>query len=113
MPAQGSDTLDLLHVGGYWTHILLFFGLLNYLPISKHFHVITAIPNVFLANLNKGTIKPVRTEWMIGWNWTNAVWDDSRHSRGSTCWISTPALIAADAATTVLRLQWAVRSRLG
>jgi Fe-S oxidoreductase len=67
MPAQGSPALDLLHIGGYWTHILLFFGLLNYLPISKHFHVITAIPNVFLANLNKGSIKPVRygvDDWM-------------------------------------------------
>jgi Fe-S oxidoreductase len=67
MPSKGSQTLDLLHIGGYWTHILLFFGLLNYLPMSKHFHVITAIPNVFLANLNKGAIKPVRydvDDWM-------------------------------------------------
>ncbi len=56
-----------LHVFGYWAHILVFFGLLNYLPISKHFHVITAIPNVFLSNLNKGRIKPVRwgvNDWM-------------------------------------------------
>ena len=67
MPAAGSSTLNLLHIGGYWGHILVFVGLLNYLPISKHFHVITAIPNVFFANLNKGAIKPVQcgvTDWM-------------------------------------------------
>uniref|UniRef100_A0A7C4EUD7 (Fe-S)-binding protein n=1 Tax=Desulfomonile tiedjei TaxID=2358 RepID=A0A7C4EUD7_9BACT len=58
---------NLLHIGAYWAHILVFFGLLNYLPISKHFHVITAIPNVFFANLHKGQIKPVRwgvADWM-------------------------------------------------
>jgi heterodisulfide reductase subunit C len=62
-PAALSD----IHVGGYWAHILVFFGLLNYLPISKHFHVITAIPNTFFAKLNKGAIKPVRygvEDWM-------------------------------------------------
>ncbi|MBI4962933.1 MAG: (Fe-S)-binding protein [Desulfomonile tiedjei] len=67
MPAAGSTALDFLHIGGYWAHILVFFGLLNYLPISKHFHVITAIPNVFFANLNKGAIKPVQcgvNDWM-------------------------------------------------
>ena len=35
----------------WWTHLLdiLFFG--NYLPYSKHFHIITSIPNVFFMNL--------------------------------------------------------------
>ena len=63
-----SDTgLSSLHIVGYWAHILVFFGLLNYLPISKHFHVITAIPNVFFAKLDKGSIKPVQygvDDWM-------------------------------------------------
>ncbi|MBM4328667.1 MAG: (Fe-S)-binding protein [Deltaproteobacteria bacterium] len=67
MSGMAPSTLNALHVGGYWAHILIFFGLLNYLPISKHFHVITAIPNVFLANLKKGAIKPVQcgvSDWM-------------------------------------------------
>lgn len=66
MPSN-PGALNVLHWGGYWAHILVFFGLLNYLPVSKHFHVITAIPNVFFANLNKGTIKPVQcgvTDWI-------------------------------------------------
>jgi Fe-S oxidoreductase len=35
----------------WWTHLLdlLFFG--NYLPYSKHFHIITSIPNIFFMNL--------------------------------------------------------------
>jgi Fe-S oxidoreductase len=66
---SGADpaVLERLHIGGYWLHILVFFGLLNYLPISKHFHVITALPNVFFAKLHKGAIKPVRygvEDWM-------------------------------------------------
>jgi len=59
--------LNWLHIGGYWSHIVVFLGLLNFLPVSKHFHVITAIPNVFFANLSKGAIKPVEcgvTDWM-------------------------------------------------
>ncbi|MGC8605369.1 MAG: 4Fe-4S dicluster domain-containing protein, partial [Desulfomonilaceae bacterium] len=67
MPENQITALNVLHVGGYWAHILFFFALLNYLPMSKHFHVITAIPNVFFSNLKNGTIKPVRygvSDWM-------------------------------------------------
>lgn len=67
MPSDNPTALNVLHIGGYWAHILFFFGLLNFLPVSKHFHVITAIPNVFFSNLNRGTIKPVRygvADWM-------------------------------------------------
>ena len=37
---------------GFWTHATLPLIFLNLLPHSKHFHVITAIPNVFLRSLN-------------------------------------------------------------
>ena len=33
---------------------------LNLLPLSKHFHIITALPNVFFRKLDKGAIKPIR-----------------------------------------------------
>ena len=68
MSGAVSSTLNGLHVAGYWSHILVFFGLLNYLPVSKHFHVITAIPNVFFANLNRGAIKarPLRSHGLDG-----------------------------------------------
>jgi ferredoxin len=56
-----GGTLETLHLAAFWVHnaALLFF--LCYLPLSKHFHVITALPNVFHANLTPaGKIKPPR-----------------------------------------------------
>ncbi|MCK5311814.1 MAG: (Fe-S)-binding protein, partial [Desulfobacteraceae bacterium] len=35
----------------FWTHITTQLVFLNFLPIGKHFHVITALPNVFLKSL--------------------------------------------------------------
>lgn len=37
----------------WWFHILGILAFLNYLPYSKHFHIILAFPNVFYANLEK------------------------------------------------------------
>lgn len=51
--------LTSIHVFSFWLHniVLLFF--LCLLPIGKHFHVITALPNVFLSNLRRsGWLKP-------------------------------------------------------
>jgi Fe-S oxidoreductase len=45
---------------GFWTHATLPLIFLNLLPHSKHFHVITAIPNVFLRNLKPaGRLEPM------------------------------------------------------
>ncbi len=43
--------LHLWHEVFWWTHILLIFAFANYLPYSKHFHVFTSIPNVYLSRL--------------------------------------------------------------
>ncbi len=62
-----AATLANIHLYSYWAHLLVFYGLLNYLPVSKHFHVITAIPNVYFAKLQKGGLKPVKygvEDWM-------------------------------------------------
>jgi Fe-S oxidoreductase len=49
----------LLHVG-FWTHIGLVLVFLNILPYTKHFHVITAFPNVFFADLDPpGRLRPL------------------------------------------------------
>ncbi len=40
-----------LHEIFWWSHILLIFLFANILPYSKHFHVFTSIPNVFLSRL--------------------------------------------------------------
>jgi Fe-S oxidoreductase len=45
---------------GFWTHVSLVLLFLNLLPHSKHFHVITAIPNVFTRNLRPaGRLEPM------------------------------------------------------
>jgi Fe-S oxidoreductase len=43
---RSSVLLGLEHFG-FWTHSSLVLIFLNILPYSKHFHIITAIPNVF------------------------------------------------------------------
>ncbi len=48
----GGGTLTALQHIGFWTHATLPLIFLNLLPYSKHFHVITAIPNVFAMNPN-------------------------------------------------------------
>ncbi|MBW1706191.1 MAG: (Fe-S)-binding protein [Deltaproteobacteria bacterium] len=48
------------HIWSYWLHLMTFFFFLNFLPLGKHFHIITALPNVFLRKLEKGAIKPAQ-----------------------------------------------------
>lgn len=45
---------------GFWTHSTLVLVFLNILPYSKHFHIITAIPNVFFSDLKpRGRLPPI------------------------------------------------------
>ena len=47
----------------WWTHILLVLGFLNYLPYSKHLHVLTSVPNVYFSSLKpKGALNPINLE---------------------------------------------------
>ena len=46
----GSAALTFLKHAGFWWHSAFVLIFLNLLPYSKHFHVITAIPNVFAAS---------------------------------------------------------------
>ena len=51
--------VTLAHIG-FWTHSTLVLVFLNLLPHSKHFHVITAIPNVFFKDLEpRGRLEPM------------------------------------------------------
>ncbi len=47
----GDGALRVVQHLGFWTHSALVLIFLNLLPYSKHFHIITAIPNVFAMNL--------------------------------------------------------------
>jgi Fe-S oxidoreductase len=50
----------------WWAHGLLVLGFLNYLPYSKHFHVVTSLPNVFLSNTSGpgqvGVMRPMNLD---------------------------------------------------
>ena len=52
--------LQQLHLGAYLIHELTFFTFLCFLPMGKHFHVITSFFNVYFAKLQRGSIKPVK-----------------------------------------------------
>jgi len=58
-----STPESFIHIiwhAGFWTHVGLVFVFLNILPYSKHFHVITAIPNVYLRDLEPmGKLTPI------------------------------------------------------
>ncbi len=55
-----SKTLSTLAHVGFWTHSCLVLLFLNLLPYSKHFHVITGIPNVYLQDLHSpGRLPPI------------------------------------------------------
>ena len=50
----------------WWSHALLILVFLNYLPYSKHLHVIVSLPNTFLSNTSGpgiiGAMKPMDLE---------------------------------------------------
>ena len=50
----------------WWSHVLLVLIFLNYLPYSKHLHVVTSLINVYLSNTSgpgtRGVMKPMDLE---------------------------------------------------
>ncbi|MBW1635906.1 MAG: (Fe-S)-binding protein [Deltaproteobacteria bacterium] len=52
--------LQVMHVLSFYIHDLTFFFFLCFLPLGKHFHVITSIFNVYFMRLKRGNIKPVK-----------------------------------------------------
>jgi Fe-S oxidoreductase len=46
----------------WWAHNIVVLGFMNYLPYSKHFHVLSSVPNTFLSDYKiekKNVLKPV------------------------------------------------------
>jgi Fe-S oxidoreductase len=48
----------------WWIHILVVLGFVNFLPYSKHLHVLSSIPNVYFSKFDekKGALKPINLE---------------------------------------------------
>ncbi|MBI2794474.1 MAG: (Fe-S)-binding protein [Ignavibacteria bacterium] len=47
--APDSTATQTVFSIAWWVHALFILGFLNYLPYSKHLHVLTSVPNVFLG----------------------------------------------------------------
>jgi Fe-S oxidoreductase len=54
------ERLQSLHIISYYIHDITFFSFLCFLPMGKHFHVITSLFNVYFMRLEKGKVRPVR-----------------------------------------------------
>lgn len=48
----------------WWMHIIVVLSFLNYLPYSKHLHILSSIPNTYFSNLSpiRNTLKPLNLE---------------------------------------------------
>jgi len=47
-----AASLEAIERGCWWFHIIGILAFLNYLPYSKHFHILLAFPNTYYSNLN-------------------------------------------------------------
>ncbi len=48
---MSESALHIVERVGWWGHILMVFGFLNYLPFSKHLHIVLGFPNTYYSNL--------------------------------------------------------------
>jgi Fe-S oxidoreductase/nitrate reductase gamma subunit len=62
--AGGTENAHIYFEIFWWMHIVVILGFLNFLPYSKHLHVLTSIPNTYFANLDeiRNTLKPLNLE---------------------------------------------------
>jgi heterodisulfide reductase subunit C len=51
LSGMSSSSLIFIERFCWWLHIFGIFGFLNYLPYSKHFHILLAFPNTYYSNL--------------------------------------------------------------
>jgi len=47
-----ATTLTVLYKVSWWTHALLFLFFLDFIPYSKHLHILTSLPNCFFRNFS-------------------------------------------------------------
>jgi heterodisulfide reductase subunit C len=47
-----TSFLEVIERSCWWFHIIGIMAFLNYIPYSKHFHILLAFPNVWYSNLN-------------------------------------------------------------
>jgi len=56
-------TLEWIQGASFISHLILIMGFMNFLPYGKHFHIITALPNVFFMKTRPhGALLPINFE---------------------------------------------------
>lgn len=55
-PALSESFASIFYSISWWSHVIIVLFFLNYLPYSKHFHIITSLPNVYLSKLGPQTL---------------------------------------------------------
>ena len=69
---HGYEAAERGHMMGYWLHALIVLTFLNYLPYSKHIHLLGALPNIFARNRSARTMDLPKldledeTQWGVG-----------------------------------------------
>ena len=61
LAGQLHGSLHAIAEVAWWVHAVVLLAFLNYLPYSKHMHILTAIPNCFFARLEKANTQPRET----------------------------------------------------
>ena len=59
-PALAGNTA--VYTASWWLHLVTLLGFLVYLPVSKHFHVITSLPSVLFRRLDTGSLPAMDLE---------------------------------------------------
>ncbi len=66
LTGMNTPAAEAWHAGFWWVHAFILLGFLNYLPYSKHLHVVTSLPNVYLSNTSgpgqRGVMRPMDLE---------------------------------------------------
>jgi Fe-S oxidoreductase len=58
MDGARPSSLEVWHGSFWWLHGLVLLAFINFLPISKHMHIMTSIPNCFFQSLEKPNTQP-------------------------------------------------------
>ncbi len=65
LSGNSPAALEGIGVIAWWVHALVLLAFICYLPLSKHMHILTAIPNCFFQDLNPVSLPP-REEFIPG-----------------------------------------------
>lgn len=94
------DTAHWLSGASYWVHVLIILFFLNYIPYSKHQHLLGALPNILLRNRGQAGVMPKldledERQWGVGryeqWNW-KALLDSYACTECARCSNNCPAM---------------------